>query len=395
MKYVYGLTLAVLLLAGCASSSAPKVDDQVECQAIFDAGSTGTRLWIYYKDGDAWKGKEIKKTSALANLLTRTVDHEAATEAVEVLEQFKKTMKNSKCDSISSIRVLATAGMRLAEKHDDTSSKFWQKLFDALSVKNKNVTVATRTIPGYEEGIYAWLAARNKRETKKLSTDDFGLAELGGASVQVTFPCGKSCPDGRVVKVAGKKIKIFNHSFLNLGTNEASQALGYPDLPDSCKHAAGKNKGWKKETCRDLISGKLVKRDGKIWDPTPKTFIKIQDRRHVGKWSFAGSFAYMDSGNNKNVQDCCIDGLKDERSCYKWENSCFVAIYRPVLLEALQIDHTDNKNVYKSATNWTLGALICEETNCLPKRAPDECLWLTNSKCLAPPKKNETQKAKK
>jgi hypothetical protein len=298
-------------------------------------------------------------------------------------------MRNSKCGSISSIKVLATAGMRLAEKHDNTSSKFWQNLYDELGAKNKNVTVTTQTITGYEEGIYAWLAARKKRETKKLSADDFGFVELGGASVQVAFPCSKNCPDGRVVKVAGKKMKIFNHSFLNLGTNKASQALGYPDLPDSCKHAAGKNKGWKKETCRDLISSKLVQPGGKIWDPTPKTFIKIQDHSHVGKWSLAGSFAYMDSGNNEDVQNCCVDGLKDERSCYEWKNSCFVAIYRPALLNALKIDHTDAKSVYKAATNWTLGALICAETNCLPKRASDECPWLPNSECLAPPKQED------
>ncbi len=90
MRYVNGLTIALLLLAGSATNSVSKADDQVECQAIFDAGSTGTRLWIYYKDGDAWEGDEIKKTSALANLKTLTGDPEAAKKIVEVLEQFKK-----------------------------------------------------------------------------------------------------------------------------------------------------------------------------------------------------------------------------------------------------------------------------------------------------------------
>ncbi len=75
--------------------------------------------------------------------------------------------------------------------------------------------VTTRTLTEYEEGLYAWLALR------ELEADgDFGVAEMGGASLQVTFPC-PYCETARPVRVKDQILPVFSHSFLGWGQDEA------------------------------------------------------------------------------------------------------------------------------------------------------------------------------
>ena len=405
MRYVYGLTIAVLLLAGCATNSSSKDDDQVECQAIFDAGSTGTRLWIYYKDGNGWKGQLIEKGPALANLETRTVNHAEVNKVVKLLTDFKKTMDESKCDSISTIKVLATAGMRLAEKHDNTSSDFWQKLYDAVDPIDANdvkATVTTQTITGYEEGIYAWLAALDRRKKADPLDIKFGVAEMGGVSSQVVFPCPKCANTRKIYAGTGNETELFVHSFLRLGTTQIPDSLGFqPTFPAACNWGAGLQPGWKKGHCVSLIEPRLLvsQKSGKkttyqIKDPDLGKLIPIPDASHVNNWYLAGSFGHMDPKINGDVHNCCEHQREKFRGCFDETRSCFVAIYRPLFLEAVGIKDKDLekfgkgnarvKRMWKDAS-WTKGALICEATSCFPKNATRECSWLPKSECLVPP----------
>jgi len=440
MSNVPGLTTVVLLLAGCATNTVATADNQTRCQAIFDAGSTGTRLWIYYQDGNDWTGVRKQETSALADQAARKVDPEAAQAIVGQLEAFKETMAKSGCGSISSIKVLATAGMRLAEKNDSTSSKFWQQLFDALSDKNKNVTVTTQTITGYEEGIYAWLARREERRKAGLADNNFGVAEMGGVSTQVVFPC-LNCADTKTIYAGtGNALKLFVHSFLRLGTTQLPESLGFrPEFPPACKWGAGLQPPWEKEYCAKLIEPRLLvpqtvgrKTSYQIRDPSLGMSIPIPDTAHVKSWYFAGSFAFMDVGINGDVHSCCEHRREKFRGCFDEERSCFISIYRPLFLKSLGIEESDLERLGEAEGNhkelgealgralsmtaeqlkkldtelgkldkedarvkqgndvsWTLGAAICEAAKCLPKRAPDQCSWLTDSKCLAPPKEKK------
>ncbi len=64
-----------------------------------------------------------------------------------------------KCD-IEAVSVFATAGMRLAEQQDGVGSKMlWDMLNEKLSAV-VDMEVTTRTLSGYEEGLFAWLAKR-------------------------------------------------------------------------------------------------------------------------------------------------------------------------------------------------------------------------------------------
>ncbi|MFN2299648.1 MAG: nucleoside phosphatase, partial [Anaerolineales bacterium] len=67
----------------------------------------------------------------------------------------------------------------------------------------------------FEEGLFAWLALG-----ETLADTRFGVAELGGGSLQVTFPC-RTCEGARQVMVGGRSMAIYSHSYLDWGQDEA------------------------------------------------------------------------------------------------------------------------------------------------------------------------------
>ena len=118
------------------------------------------------------------------------------------------------------------------------------------------VKILTRTLPGYEECLFAWLSVREKQGNNR-----FGIVEMGGASSQITFPC-PSCRDSKNIVLGGKKLKIYSYSFLGLGGDEASKVFG---LASSCKYGAGVgSSSWNAQKCASTM--KLSTPRG-IFDP--------------------------------------------------------------------------------------------------------------------------------
>jgi len=207
-----------------------------ECQVLYDAGSSGTRLFIYEKSGDDWIEHEGPKVSALADPIRgtrrKTFDDVDAVVA-EVVGALPDMLADGPLDdgepewagfdwkndcNITSASVFATAGMRIAEQMERSkSAQTWSKLKRELTkVLGRDVSVQARTLSGFEEGLYAWLALA-KREGRT----DFGIAEMGGASAQVVYPC-EDCDNTsnavRTVRVNGKEQQMYSYSFLGLGT---------------------------------------------------------------------------------------------------------------------------------------------------------------------------------
>ncbi|SHO54570.1 GDA1/CD39 (nucleoside phosphatase) family protein [Vibrio quintilis] len=194
--------------------------------------------------------------------------------------------------------------MRIAEQaHRAESAELWQKLNRSLTEKvGKTVKVDTRTITGYEEGLYAWLAVRHEKKQ-----DNFGIVEMGGASSQITFPCAK-CREKddsvRTVMLGGKPFSIYSYSYLGLGQDEASKTLG---LPNACAYGVGSQKpGWQMNQCAEQISLKTTQglldpynyHDGQrgTYHALPK------ERSDVASWFLTGAFNYM---NSCDVGICC------------------------------------------------------------------------------------------
>jgi GDA1/CD39 (nucleoside phosphatase) family len=396
-------SLACLLaaLAGCSSlrpTMAPSIAaGTVACQVVFDAGSSGTRLYIYAKDGAQWTEHPGPRTGALADPVRQIrgkthADIDAVTnDVVAQLERIRAAGParndgrpewpafdwSSRC-TVTDAMVLATAGMRIAEQEDATRSReLWGSLQRKLQQRmGPTVKVSARSLTGFEEGLFAWLAVREKRADHR-----FGIAEMGGASSQVTFPCpGCDTKDDavRTVQIKGQPIQMYSYSFLGLGQDEAPTTLG---LAPSCSYGAALTKpGWQRSDCEARIdvssaaglkdpynfqlggAGANSARGAQRLIPTGQA--------DVSGWVLTGAFNYMDPAG---VANCC----ERQGQCFQAATSCFRAVYLDKYLEALNIPTQSAK----ADVSWTQGAVLCAESQCLKAAPPPVCRW-SASGCL-------------
>ncbi|MEE9304158.1 MAG: hypothetical protein V3U84_10270 [Thiotrichaceae bacterium] len=398
MNYkTYAFTCLLLLMSSCSQQP---LTHQVEpipkilssCYIVYDAGSSGTRLYIYEQKSADWVSHEGPKVAALADPVREIRDKswtdvdEVITEVVSALNHIKQNGSINKkgkpkwkafdwekrCHLVSA-NVFATAGMRIAEQENRyRSSVLWKKLKQKLQARlGSSVKVNTRTLSGYEEGLYAWLAVRKNNKGQQ-----FGIAEMGGASSQVTFPCEHCDTTNDAVKtitLAGKPMKIYSYSFLGLGQDEAPKTLG---LPTSCAYGIGTiKKNWKEADCAHKIS---IHNEHGFRDPynfkQHKKGIHNQLPKYISgikNWYLTGAFNHMD---NSQIKTCCLNKGK----CYNEKKSCFRSVYLKNYLKALSISPSSEK----MDVSWTSGAVVCAVNDCLQKTAPPPvCRW-TDKGCL-------------
>lgn len=327
------------------------------CHIVYDAGSSKTRLFIYQQTAIGWLSHHGPETDALADPVRRvrgktmadagSVVDDAVT-ALEAMRLAGPVDKNGKplwpafdwkkhCD-IRSVAAYATAGMRIAERQDaETSELLWKMLNERLS-DTLNIDVTTRSLSGYEEGLFAWLA---KREWQ--GDSDFGIAEMGGASMQVAFPC-PDCPSSRQVKVKDGVVPIYSRSFLGWGQDETWKKFGQSG---TCNKGIGKvNPEWKVSDCAAGIEG--------FSDAAAEPIEYISSRKGL-RWYLSDAFRYM---KETDVDQFCRQGID---SGYMPESSCFRAVYLQDVLNTLGLP-VDSET---SDVNWTLGAVVCTATRCL------------------------------
>ena len=176
--------------------------------AIIDAGSAGSRIYLYHY---TWRDNRLqvkiatsavppstppspieKKLEPGLSYYASTGNYTGAAESVEPLLSFVLDRLPEQYTSTTPLFVYATAGLRLLP------STAQQATLDAvLSYVNQHypftfVPEHARVITGKEEGLFAWLALNYALGTldgsgPTSSTGTAGLVELGGASVQVAM----------------------------------------------------------------------------------------------------------------------------------------------------------------------------------------------------------------
>jgi hypothetical protein len=399
-RFATALMLPLALLAAPAEAK-PKLP---ACQIVYDAGSSGTRLYVYEQQGKSWAEHVGPKVSALADPVREFrgrhwSDHEAVSaEVIQALSDLRhdgptddkgepawKAFDWSAQCRITSARVLATAGMRLAEQQQrERSQTLWndlrQRLQAALTQQlGYRVPVEARTLTGYEEGLYAWLAVR-----QATGREDFGIAEMGGASSQVTFPCPRCTGSDdavRRVRIGKRMERIYSYSFLGLGQDEAPVVLG---VAPSCAYGVGASQaGWQPSDCSRTLAlsenHSAATAPGALRDPfnytlparagQPRgTARKIPtERAEVKGWFLTGAFTYFDE---KSVDRTCR-----QRGKHAGDDSvaCFRPVYQQTYLDALGIPFSSPRQ----DASWTMGAVLCAADRCLQAEArkPLLCRW--------------------
>ena len=181
------MTLAIALFLGISNVA------YAEKVAIIDAGSSGSRLYVYELDQQQVKlifplTQEQKKASR-GRALSSIANH---TDSVKVfLQQMTECYRGEDIP----LYIMATAGMRLKPKAQADSIYTLLKQQPTL---NGYTVKEAMTIPGQYEGLYGWLAANyangkialDATATQPVLTytsTPSGIIEIGGASLQIAF----------------------------------------------------------------------------------------------------------------------------------------------------------------------------------------------------------------
>ncbi|GHU63651.1 hypothetical protein FACS1894123_06840 [Bacteroidia bacterium] len=191
--------MAILLISIVGTLSAQKI-------AIIDAGSSGSRLYVYDVNKNEGKISIVypstpeQKDNSKGRALSGVANHN---DSVRV---FLQTMTD-KYDSGNNaekipLYVLATAGMRLVD--EDKANSIYNMMHSQPREYNRFRLVTAMTISGRYEGLYAWIAANYKNGSLGFSTSTpekpltytgitHGILEIGGASMQIAFAANEKC----------------------------------------------------------------------------------------------------------------------------------------------------------------------------------------------------------
>jgi len=188
------LALVPLLVAG---------DPVVEYHAICDAGSTGTRLYVFALDLAAGKAESVFVKKTKPGLSSYVDDPKKA--VAPLLQLLIEGSEKVPLDQRSKVPLLifGTAGMRMLPKKKQDS--IWASLIHVYEDKSypfDRAHVIARTVSGDEEGLWAvlttnFLTGRMGHDLLSHgSSAPLGLLDLGGSSTQIGIPSAAAAAKG-------------------------------------------------------------------------------------------------------------------------------------------------------------------------------------------------------
>lgn len=406
-----------------------KTDDK--CHLIFDAGSSGTRLYVYQNSNG--KLREVFADPIEVNIGiswalekkqcggTSCTDENIKTVVADLIKEFHKKRADHCKAGIATVNLYSTAGMRLAAQERGRSDivetykglkaeilKTFASLGDEYSSVNEK-NISARTLAGQEEGIYTWLTINTlKRNHVKLE----GIFETGGASLQLAYPCGEDdeeCLENAVkVLYQNNTVNLFSYSWLGLGRAEAFRIYnvekGFP-----CNPAADSDNQspFDYDQCLTSIVESFTENEERgfiLLDPLNFNAQDTKGRKVLisipAGTEFHGAggigFENLDSLKLDAAEICnqtVTDLIAHKEDTFKsikhtpeflFKSQCFALLYFDTLLENIPgLNLTSNeREIDETNVGWTLGAAICEQTNCLDKRDLS-CRWNQDLSCAS------------
>lgn len=120
--------------------------------------------------------------------------------------------------------ILATAGMR------GLTNEKQQAIYNSVNdyVKNYSFKASVaKTIPGFREGIYDWIAVNylNHSLDGVFPRNRLGILDMGGASTEIAYDTLFYRPNTYSFHLGPRSYQIFSYSFLNLGNKQALEKL--------------------------------------------------------------------------------------------------------------------------------------------------------------------------
>ncbi|VDM91313.1 unnamed protein product [Litomosoides sigmodontis] len=297
---------------------------------VIDAGSTGSRLFLYkYRSVSDQELIDIKPV--LDKLSLRPVvkkitpglssfenKPEGAAEYIKPLLDYAVEFIPLNKHSYTTLFIFATAGMRLLpiKKQNELLRNLHQNL--PFQTNIQIIPDYIKVIEGKWEGIYSWIAVnyilgrfnRNKTEFSRQST--VGIIDMGGASVQIAVELNLTNGINESVEIInlGSKdneetysYRLFVATFLGYGVNEALRKYEQKLYNDLMVQNTNGNKSSVRDPCLPTNLFKTVKsNDGSHFN-----------RKGVGDWdTCVNNMTSLLTGtvtNSKCYAQKCLFGL--------------------------------------------------------------------------------------
>lgn len=373
------LVLIVSLLFVSMSFAQEDVCRTHQCMAIVDVGSTGSRLYLYTYDLDETQTpieiKEIESKKITPGFATLEPNSNQ-------IENYLNTLFARPSLSTSQqipVYFYATAGMRLltAEKQ----KLYYEQVKQWFSNQAQWQLVEAKTIPGRDEGMYAWLTVNYQLNTlKNNEATSIGVMDMGGASVQVVFSAEENItlPSAHIVqfKLYGKSYTLISYSVLGLGQTLTQQqflnepacfAQNYPLID------GGMGVG-DAQVCQEHVSH-LVN-DVHFVNKTIAPMVQINNKT----WYTLGGLSYLATHPVFNIKDEFTIGslfnLAQQKLCsINWANIesmygqsaynlCFNASYYSALIEnGYGLSREEKIHLAPQDSSWTLGVVLTQQNH--------------------------------
>ena len=251
--------LSTLLTAATAFTSTPSVHSNGFQYGIqMDAGSSGTRLYVYKWNARIFKELPPSLTQVMTEeswskkqnpgISTFGTNPTGAGASIQPLLDFAidVVLKSEGVTDVSTVPVFlgATAGLRMLAPSTVTA------ILTSVQSTVKNAGFMykkewIRVLSGEEEGAFGWVAANSLLGT--LTSNDtsttVGALDLGGASTQSTFHPSESILAGLFpLSIANVSHSLYTHSYLYYGADQARYSM-YLDLIQAASKTPGTDTG--------------------------------------------------------------------------------------------------------------------------------------------------------
>lgn len=224
------LRLPMLWVLLLALSSGIHAEPRPLYSAIIDAGSSGSRIYLYQSSRtgqstqiqDLW-GFEPQDVPGLSEFKAKA--KEAFRGGILPLLSPLQTWLEGKGlkESEVTVHVLATGGLRLL---DATQSEAILKEVGRGLQSTRFSVGRIGILPSELEGVLAWADLNALLGRLGSGKETLGIVEIGGASSQIAYQVkGQKRGSSKSWQFQGHTFEIFSRSFLGLGQNAARKAM--------------------------------------------------------------------------------------------------------------------------------------------------------------------------
>lgn len=255
MRYLF-----IAILISCSISAIPP---RAKYSIVIDAGSTGSRIFVFELKKEGPKQKGMLKEKKTGGIHTAIKDLSKLSLFLDPLINFvKKELKDQLFETPVYFR--ATGGMRSLQPAEQ------QRVSQAIESFLKNAgfnSVSVEVISGAYEGIYAWIAANYalKKLDNNTKSETYGIIDMGGVSAQITFaPLETPKEHGYQLELGKNTFDLYSYSYDELGVYSALKTFKNPNC---FNHGFKENPDLQGSLskCKRGISAALLRKD--IYQP--------------------------------------------------------------------------------------------------------------------------------